>query len=179
MKATRSALLPPVLSALCASVLWAAPAAAQASFTTFGTGCTFDRQTLAIGNQGLPQIGTTMQITYAGPNATFSSAQQILQPVLALGFGLQNTPIPQGLFPQQPPGCTGLIRPDALLPSPPDPILSQFLNQLPLAIPNDPTFIGISLNAQWVTLLTQCGFAGCFGFDAVLTSDGAILTIGP
>src|SRR5262245_16295719 len=143
-------------------LLVGAPLAAQASFLPFGTGCTFQGQTPAIGNQGLPQLGTTLQITYSGPNFTFSSGQQIAQPFLVLGLGQQNTVIPGGLLPQQPPGCQGFITQDAVFPMGPDPNgRPSFANFLDLPVPNNPALIGFVFFAQWLTLVQQCGFAGC------------------
>ena len=57
--------------------------AQAASVAFYGTGCAYAGQTLAIGVQGLPQIGTTFTLTYTGPN--FYSTLTI-QPFLAIGF---------------------------------------------------------------------------------------------
>jgi hypothetical protein len=104
-------------------LLSGALAAQSAAFAPFGTGCAFQGQPLAIGNQGLPVLGTSFQITYSGPNSTFSSAQQIAQPFLVLGLGTLVTPIPVTLLPQQPAGCQGFITPDVLLGTPMNPSL--------------------------------------------------------
>lgn len=150
---------------------------AQASFVPFGTGCSFLSQTLAIGNQGLPRIGTTFQITYSGPNFTFNSAQQIAMPHLVLGFGPLFTPIPQSLLPQQPAGCAGFITPNAVIPAQPDPVLNVFQSAIPIMVPNNPMLIGFALHAQWLLRFDQCGFAGC-NWAAVPTSDAAMATVG-
>jgi len=147
------------------------------SVTPFGTGCTFASQTLAIGNQGLPQIGQSFRITYTGPNFTFNSGQQIAWPHLGLGFQQAVTVLPQSLLPQQPAGCTGFIVPIAMIATPMDPVLPVFDNFVSIALPNDPGLVGVSFLAQWLTLFEQCGFAGC-GLAAALTSDAAVVTIG-
>ena len=158
--------------------LLAATAVAQTpSFTPFGTGCTFANQTLAIGNQGLPRIGQTFQITYSGPNQTFGSNQQIAWPQLGLGFQQVTTVLPPNLLPNQPVGCTGYIAPIVMQPTTPDPVLPVFVTDIAIAIPNDPGLVGVQFLAQWLTLHEQCGFAGC-NLDAALTSDAAIALIG-
>lgn len=155
----------------------AATAQTTAAFTPFGTGCTFDNQTLAIGNQGLPQIGSTCRITYAGPNHTHNFAQQIAWPQLGLGFNQAVFPIPQSILPQQPAGCMGWIAPDVMIPMPVDPVLPQYEAHYDFAIPNATWLIGVNVYAQWLMLHTQCGFVGC-SYDAVATSDAAVLTLG-
>jgi hypothetical protein len=159
-------------------LLLAATAVAQTpSFTPFGTGCTFANQTLAIGNQGLPRIGQSFQITYSGPNQTFGGNQQIAWPQLALGFQQVTTVLPTTLLWNQPAGCTGFIAPIAMQATSPDPVLPVFITTIPIAIPNDPGLVGVQFLAQWLTLHQQCGFAGC-NLDAALTSDAAIALIG-
>jgi hypothetical protein len=157
--------------------LGSAVLAQSAQFTTFGAGCTFQNQTLAIGNQGLPRLGTTFGITYSGPNYQFTSGQQIAQPMLVLGFTPQSVVLPANLLPQQVPNCTVLVAPLAIVPTVPDPSTNAFLVPLQLTLPNQPALLGLGVIAQWVTLFQQCGFAGC-GYAAVLTSDAAIMTLG-
>lgn len=159
-------------------LLAAALSAQSASFTTFGSGCTFQNQTLAIGNQGLPRLGTTFGVTYAGPNFTFTSGQQIAQPMLGLGFNPLNITLPANLLPQQVPNCMVLVDPMVILPTIPDPSTTNtWLTPMQLSIPNQPALLGLPVMAQWVTLFSQCGFAGC-NYAAVLTSDAAIMTLG-
>lgn len=155
----------------------AALCAQAASFTPFGSGCTFQGQALSIGNRGLPVLGTTFTIDYTGPNFTFSSGQQIAHPVLVLGFGQQTVPLPVGLLPQQPAGCTALITTDAFLPTAANPTQPVFDASIPFVVPNQPTLAGFAFFAQWVCLVEQCGFAGC-GFSAVPTSDAAVVSLG-
>ncbi len=166
------------LAAVLPFALAAILSAQQAAFVPFGQGCTFQSQTLAIGNQGLPRIGSSFQVMYTGPNHQFNSAQQIAWPQLFLGFGTLVTPLPQGLLPQQPPGCQGLITPDLAIPSNIDqngrPTYENFVR---LAIPNNPNLLGYVLYGQWLLLHQQCGFAGC-GLDALPTSDAAQIWIG-
>lgn len=156
----------------------AGAAAAQAAVTPFGAGCPFENQVPAIGNVGLPQLGQTFDLTYSGPNYTYNSAQQIAHPHLALGLQQQTTPIPAGLLLYQPAGCAGYLVPLALTPMPPDPALPQYESSFRMAIPSDPGLIGAQLLAQWLLLHTQCGFSGC-GLSAAITSDAALITIGP
>ncbi|MCA8965570.1 MAG: hypothetical protein H6838_08020 [Planctomycetes bacterium] len=151
--------------------------AQNASFTPFGAGCTFDNQTLAIGNQGLPQLGTTCTITYSGPNHTHNFAQQIAWPQIGLGFNQSVFPIPQSILPQQPAGCMGLISADVMIPMPVDPVLPQYQDHYDFVIPNATWLIGVNVYAQWLMLHTQCGFVGC-NYDAIATSDAALMTIG-
>jgi hypothetical protein len=167
------------LSHLLPYLLFAATAAAQtqAAFVPFGAGCPFAGQTPTIGNQGLPQLGTTCTITYAGPNHTFNSAQQIAWPQLALGFTPQQFLIPAGLFPQQPANCLAELAPLALVPTQVNAIGNAFDTNVDIRVPNDPGMIGVVILAQWVVLHEQCGFAGC-GYDAVLTSDAAQVVLG-
>lgn len=149
----------------------------SATFSPFGTGCTFGAQTLAIGNVGLPRIGQSFRITYAGPNHTHNFAQQIAWPQLALGFQPQVLPIPISWFPQQPAGCTGEVLPLVMLPTVPNAQGTAFDGFFDLLLPNDPGLIGVQFLAQWLLIHQQCGFAGC-GIDAALTSDAAVVGVG-
>ena len=158
-------------------LLSGALAAQSAAFTPFGTACAFQAQTLAIGNQGLPVIGTSFQITYAGPNFTFSSGQQIARPFLVLGLGTSVTPIPVTLLPQQPAGCQGFITPDVLLDTPVNPTQPEYENFVTINVPSSPTLAGFLFHAQWMTLIQQCGFSGC-GLAAIPTSDAATVLVG-
>jgi hypothetical protein len=153
-------------------------AAQSASVSPFGVGCMFNGQTLAIGNNGLPQLGQTFQLTYTGPNFTFNSGQQIAWPNLALSFTQMVTNIPQGLLPQQPAGCTGYIDPLVVIGTQPDingrPVFDSFVD---ISVPNNASLLGLTLFGQWMTIYQQCGFAGC-GYAAVLTSDAAVIQVG-
>lgn len=149
----------------------------SATFSPFGTGCTFDNQTLAIGNVGLPRIGQSFRITYSGPNHTHNSAQQIAWPQLALGFQPQVLQIPPSWFSQQPTGCTGELVPDVMLPTTPNAAGTAFDGFFDLLLPNDPGLIGVQFFAQWLTVHQQCGIAGC-GIDAALTSNAAVVGVG-
>ena len=153
-------------------------AAQQPSFTAFGAGCTFNGQTLAIGNRGLPRLGTSFAITYSGPNTFSDSSQERARPVLVFGNTLRVTLIPQTLLPLQPPGCAGFISPDAVLPTLPDPGgRPMFADYVDLAVPNNPVLLGAVFYAQWLTIFEQCGFAGCDPV-AALTSDAAQMVVG-
>jgi hypothetical protein len=163
---------------LAALSLLPAAFAQNAAFTPFGTGCSFQGQALSIGNQGLPVIGSSsFQITYSGPNFTFSSGQQIAQPFLALGFTPLVTTIPQSILPQQPAGCQGFLAPDVLISTPSDPTRSNFLSFVPMPVPNSNALAGLVFLAQWLCVIQQCGFAGC-GIAAAATSDAAFVTVG-
>lgn len=155
----------------------AAAAAQSAAFQPFGAGCTFDNQTLAIGNQGLPQLGATFRITFSGPNHQFDFRQQIAWPQLALGFQAQQFPIPAGLLPMQPAGCVGELLPDATIPSPPSASGGTYDAFFDLTVPNDPGLIGVAFFAQWLVVHQQCGFVGCH-VDAVPLSDAAVVVLG-
>lgn len=162
------------------TLLLAAMAQAQttsAAFLPFGTGCVLEGQTLAIGNVGLPQIGQTFQITYAGPNHTHNFAQQIAWPQLAFGFQTQQFAIPTNWFPQQPTGCTGLIAPIAVQSMPLNAAGNAYESSFTMVLPNDPGLIGVQFLAQWMNVHQQCGFAGC-GLDAIALSDAAIVIVG-
>jgi hypothetical protein len=157
-------------------VLAAAAPAQSAQFTTYGTGCTFQQQTLAIGNQGLPRLGQSFGITYAGPNYTYTSAQQIAWPVLVLGVRQAATPIPQFLL-QQPPNCFAWTSLDLMLPAQRSPTAPVFVVPMQLPIPNDPGLLGAVLFAQWWTVAQQCGIVRC-DLSALPTSDGARMVLG-
>ena len=167
-----------MIRALVSLALACAPLCAQASFTTFGAGCVLDGQALAIGNQGLPQVGQSFDITYSGPNFAFSSAQQSVEPVLVLGLGQATVPIPAGILPFQPAGCTGLITSQALIRMPLSPNGMTYASSYSFAIPNNPAFVGAQFFAQWGAFFTQCGFAGC-DLGAIATSDAAVCVVGP
>lgn len=166
-----------LLKFLTALFLGSAAFAQSAQFTTFGAGCTFQNQTLAIGNQGLPRLGTTFGVTYSGPNYQFTSGQQIAQPMLGLGFLPTSVVLPANLLPQQVPNCTVLLTPVAMVPTLPDRVTNAYLVPLQLTLPNQPALLGVTVLAQWVTLFSQCGFAGC-NYAAILTSDAAMMTLG-
>ena len=57
-------------------------------------------------------------------------------------------------------------------------MLPQYEASFRFAVPNDPGLIGAQILAQWLMLHTQCGFSGC-GLSAAITSDAALITIGP
>lgn len=168
-----------ILCGCLATVLGAGTLAAQGpSFQTFGSGCVYNQQALFIGNQGLPVLGTMFQITYTGPNTNNgTAAQQILWPHLVLGFSRVTTPIPQGLLPQQPAGCQGLISPDVVIPAAPWIGRGIFHDTMDINLPNNPALLGLTFQAQWLTTFEQCGFAGC-NLVGLLTSDGATIVIG-
>lgn len=148
---------------------------AQAAGVSFyGTGCAYAGQNLAIGVQGLPQLGTTFTITYSGPN--FHSTLMI-QPALALGFAPDATPIPPSILPLQPAGCTVWVVPliiEVMLPTPTGP----FATQVNIAVPNIPGLIGFTVYAQWFATVVQCGIIPPCTFDALPTSDAALLVLG-
>src|SRR5687768_7642220 len=77
--------------------------AQTATVSFYGAGCSFVGQSLAIGVQGLPQLGTTITFTYTGPN---QNGPLTVQPVLGLGLAATSVPIPASLLFQQPNGCT-------------------------------------------------------------------------
>jgi hypothetical protein len=163
-----------LLLATLMSIAVPAARAQSASVSFYGTGCAYAGQTLAIGVQGLPQIGTTFTITYTGPN--FYSTLTI-QPHLAIGFAPDATVIPASILPLQPTGCTVWVVPaviGAMMPTPTGP----FATSVDVALPNSPGLIGITAYAQWFATVVQCGFVPPCTFDALPTSNGALLVIG-
>src|SRR5262245_8106038 len=154
------------------------PLAAQV-YARFGSACIFEEQKPSIDHVGLPRVGGAFQLVYRGPNFTFMSSQQIAWPQLAIGFAIAPIAIPEGFLPQQPPGCTGYITVDLLLPTElPSRNFGQFRDRIDLRVPNNPMLAGTFFFAQWLLEVDQCGFAGC-GHSALITSDAAILVIGP
>ena len=162
---------------IAAFALAAAVPAQQASVTPYGTGCAIQGQTPAIGNRGLPQLGTSFDITYTGPNFTFSSAQQIMRPTLILGFTQLAIPVPP-IFPQQPASCFVLTTADVSMTMQPDqngrPV---FDSSVTFRVPNDPALSGARFNGQWLAVFEQCGIAGC-DIAGVATSDAAQFVLG-
>jgi hypothetical protein len=164
-----------IRTALLLTSLAAALPAQSASVSLYGTGCSFVGQQLSIGVQGLPQLGTTITFTYSGPNMI---NQLTVQPVLVLGLGTANVPLPATLLPQQPPNCTAWITPDVLNVMPPLPGGSPFQSQFPMAIPSSNSLIGFQFAAQWLAIAIQCGIIPPCALSAFPTSDAALLTVG-
>ena len=155
--------------------LAAALPAQLASVSIFGTGCSFVGQQLSIGVQGLPQLGTSVTFTYTGPNQIGTLT---VQPVLVLGLGTLNVPLPPTLLPQQPPNCTAWITPDVLNVMPQNPGGPGFVSQVPMGIPASNSLIGFQFAAQWLAIGVQCGIIPPCGLSAFPTSDAALLTVG-
>jgi hypothetical protein len=150
------------------------PLTAQ-DFITFGQGCTFQSQTLAIGNQGLPRIGTTFLVTYTGPNTSASTVP--IQPILALGIQQMSFTIPPGLR-DQPANCTLLVRPDVLMFARNDPATGVFDKFATLPVPNNSALLGVVVFAQWLATVHQCGIVPGCSLTGLLTSDAAKISIG-
>ncbi|HEX5052453.1 MAG TPA: hypothetical protein VFZ65_11815 [Planctomycetota bacterium] len=168
MRSTGVAFLLPLLVSL---------ASAQgASVQTYGVGCTFNGQQLAIGTTGLPQLGTTFQLTYSGPNLNL--VVNVVQPGIALGLGAAASPLPVTLLPLQPPGCWQQTTAEvqtlmALRP------IGYYYNFYNLPVPNDPTLIGFQFTAQWFAIAVQCSPVGApCNFVALPTSNAALMTVG-
>jgi|KBSSwiStaDraftv2_1062776.scaffolds.fasta_scaffold184250_2 hypothetical protein len=160
------------------AALPAAPLAAQV-FARFGAACIFEEQKPSIDHVGLPHVGRSFLLTYRGPNFTFMSSQQIAWPQLAIGFAIAPIVIPPDFLPQQPEACTGYITVDLLIPAElPSHNFERFRDRIEVRIPNVPALAGTVFFAQWLLEVDQCGFAGC-GHSALITSDAAILVIGP
>jgi hypothetical protein len=151
----------------------AALGAQTAAFTTFGTGCVFAGQRLAIDHKDLPQLGGAFKITYSGPNVAASTMP--IQPVLVLGTGLKLTPMPALV--QQPPNCVGLITPDVFQSTAVN-ANGSFVASVELQVPNDPALLGVGVYAQWLTVAQQCGIVAPCNVIALLTSDAAKIVIG-
>ncbi|MGE0144645.1 MAG: hypothetical protein AB7I19_16625 [Planctomycetota bacterium] len=160
-------------SLLSVLALTATLAAQQAGFSTFGQACTVSGlSTPAISATGLPVLGSTFSIDYSGPNrATWPTE---LRPVFLYGIAPTNLSL-DGMFRNQPAGCTLYVQPiDAVL-MPPVSIL--FASSVALSVPNQPVLAGSSLVAQWACLNQTCLVNGC-NANAVLTSDAASITLG-
>ncbi len=151
---------------------------AQASFATFGAGCSG----LVLGASSLPRLGQSLQLTYSGPigNSFYGFNGQNAQPILMLG--LSNTqagamPLPF-LLPAAVTGaqlCEVLVSPDAmaLLPRNSAPPF-----HLSVAIPADPSFVGLALHAQWLTILERT-YMGQVRSVTLLTSNAGTAIVGP
>lgn len=162
------------------TALAAAALPAQASFTTFGSSCV---QGMAIGSIGLPRLGQTMQITYAGPagNQFIGFFTNIHQPVLLLGLsntqaGAVQLPFVLPLNITNGGVCELLVSPDSqrlvpLWPSAPPPL------QLPLTIPNNTNLLGLRLHAQWMMLSERSLYTQIL-WRTLHTSNAATLVIG-
>jgi hypothetical protein len=163
------------------AALGAALPAQSAGFQPFGSGCAFGGQTSAIGNQGLPVLGTSFTVTYAGANVIQPNPRPGLLdvwPQLALGLAPLTTPLPQSLLPQQPAGCTGLIQPVGVVPTVRDLSSIPPRNYVPgvtVAVPNNSALLGVQVLAQWLVLVRD---SSSLGLEAVLVSDAATLTLG-
>lgn len=147
--------------------------AQTAGFTTFGQACTATGlATPTIGATGLPVLGQSFSIDYTGPNrATWPTE---LRPVFLYGIVQAALPL-DGMFRNQPAGCTLYLQPiDAVLMPP---VSISFANSVTLAVPNQPALAGAVLIAQWACLNQTCLVIGCTP-NAVLTSDAAVATLG-
>jgi hypothetical protein len=165
---TRPALLLALAGALTTQLL-----AQTATIQNFGNGCTF-LNPLAISATGLPQLGTTFDIHYSGPNL---NNQISTQPVLVLGLASNNQPIPQSILAQQPFGCSEHVVPEVFLVMPPT-SLGTFVDQVTVAVPNNPNLIGFAFVAQWLAIVIQCGIIPPCTLDALPTSDALLITCG-
>lgn len=158
-----------------------APMCAQsASFSILGAPCSAPGEpTPAIGARGLPRLGTNFDVTYAGPNRTYNSAQQIVRPWLITGLSLLPSPvaIPTSFLPQQPGGCLVWPYPDLVLDMPIDASGGAFVSAVTLAVPNQPALAGATWFHQWFALFEQCGFAGC-NLHWAIVSEAAIVVAG-
>jgi hypothetical protein len=154
--------------------------AQQASFVPFGIACAAPGEaTPAIGAQGLPQLGTSFEVTYTGPNRTPGPGQLVIQPILVTGLGVLPAPfaIPAGLFTLQPAGCFVFVQPDLSTETPVARGGIVYESSVTLQVPNAPPLIGASWFHQWVVLGRQCGIVGCT-MAWVMTSDAAQATAG-
>lgn len=151
-----------------------------ASFTVLGAPCSVPGEAIpAIGARGLPRIGASFDVTYSGPNRTFSSAQQIVRPWLITGLSLLPAPvaIPTAILPQQPANCLVWPNPDLVLEMPVDASGLAFQNAVTLVIPNQSALVGATWYHQWFALFEQCGFAGC-NYGWAIVSEAAIVVAG-
>ena len=80
-------------------------------------------------------------------------------------------------MPLQPAGCTVWVVPliiEAMLPTP----TGLFATSFDVAVPNNPGLIGFTAYAQWFATAVQCGIIPPCTFDALPTSNGALLVVG-
>lgn len=154
------------------------PLAAQASFTPFGTGCLG----LGLTANGLPRIGTTWFVGYAGPlGSSFVGLYGIVnQPVLLLGTSNTQAggaslpaPLPTSLTAGL--ACDLLVSPDVVLLHPfgvPPPF------GLAVTIPATPGLIGFTFHAQWL-LLSERSYFGTLQWVRAYTSNAGTAVVGP
>ncbi len=162
---------------LLVALLSPALVAQPASFSTYGSSCSDPNgRSPQIGNRGLPRLGSTFTVTYAGPNILFNSAQQRVRPWLMIGLAQAQTLIPP-VFRGQPTGCFLWTSSDIALPMPPDTSRPAYRNSFDFPIPNDARLLGAPFYLQWLAVFEQCGAVGCDIFW-VLSSKGGAATIG-
>ena len=152
--------------------------AAQASVRVFGKPCVFENQKPELLVAGLPQLGGSVTLSYLGPNFSTSPSQRVAWPQLVLGMAPKKTDLLPSLLPQQPVGCMGFVLPEIIAPmavAASNPL--KFETQVTLPVPNERALVGLHVFAQWLTVVQQCGVAGCSAV-ALLTSNAAEFTIG-
>lgn len=162
---------------LLASLLLSVPLVAQASFTTFGSGCL----SVGLSANNLPQIGTTFFLDYTGSfgNQFLGFYGYVNQPVLLLGTSNTQTggiALPAALPTTMTAGlaCDLLVSPDVtmVLPLSTTPPLG-----LPIAIPATAGLVGFTFHAQWL-LLSERSYFGQFQWLRTYTSNGGTAVVG-
>lgn len=163
---------------LLASLLLSVPLVAQASFTTFGTGC----QGVGLSSTGLPRLGTTFFVGYSGAlgNQFLGLYSYINQPVLLLGTSntqAGGVALPVALPTTMTAGvvCELLVSPDVTMVLPmstPPPF------GLPIAIPATVGLVGFTFHAQWL-LLSERSYFGQVQWLRAFLSNAGTAVVGP
>lgn len=136
-----------LVTSLCAVAI--ACTAVSQTVTQYGTACgaTGGPPPRLYYTGALPVIGGNFILTYTGPNGGVAGVYDE-HPHLLLGFAQTNVAIPASISFFA--GCTLLVQPVVTLPMPVSG--SGYASQYTLAVPNDPTVTGLTLNAQMVVL---------------------------
>ena len=144
--------------------------------TEFGTPCfrdAFDVPSLEV--LGTPQVGSTLEIAFDGPN--FHVGLAACGPRLVLGFTPPNPiQIPVDLGVSQPAGCALWVTPDAVFDPPFVFSLLGFEDHVELAVPSSPSLVGLTFHVQWVV---QClRLSAPIALSSLEVSEAATITIG-
>ena len=176
---------PLVLLSFCLLSALGLPAlgAQTATFTTFGASCG-GAEAPTLTAQGLPRLGTTYTVQYAGPNqSTFVQAciYRTSRPIHFLGvsrtgWGSLQLPylVPMALT-NGDPGCNLLVSIEVATPM--VQIGTTFVSTMPIPLPNDPALLGGDLFHQWATLTDRTAHP-CTVLNYLHLSNGGHAHIG-
>ncbi len=153
-------------------VLLATAGAAQASFTTYGTGCNPSNPPPLIRSTGVPVLGTTFTVSFlALPSGRTPVSED--WPIFLMGVQQLQIPVPV-LSALQPPNCFLYTTTDIIVPMPW--LGSAFANQFQMLIPANPHLIGFPLYMQWAEIYSRCQ-PTCVP-SMIRVTNGAIATLG-